>query len=201
MWIKCAKQIFIKSAIIQIKCQLHINPKREKEPNRTVFWFAVNPKPVATPFCVVVAKAEASCQPSKSMLAKKKRIGKEFFSVCFPDSRRFNSPHLTLTVVKSKNWTNGQSEEVSNGRAQRTDNVGTGTPSRFAFSVSKKVCKLAVDRNRLRRQGYSIVGKHLAEIPDGFLFFFSFKKATYPVSSVELEKEICGLLSIKTQSV
>jgi len=109
------------------------------------------------------------------MLAKNRRIGKEFFSVRFPDSRRFNSPHLTLTVVKNEN---------------------EKEPTRFSFSVSKKVRKLAVDRNRLRRQGYSIVGEHLAEIPDGFLFFFSFKKAAYPVSSAELEKEICGLLNV-----
>ena len=114
------------------------------------------------------------------MLAKKRRLGKEFFSVRFPDSRRFVSSRLTLTVVKNENKNESEKQ-----------------PSRFAFSVSKKVCKLAVDRNRLRRQGYAIVGKHLSEIPDGFLFFFSFKKATYPVTSTELEKEICGLLSLK----
>ena len=129
------------------------------------------------------------------MLAKKRRLGTKFFSVRFPDSRRFASAHLTLTVVRNENGTNGQSEEVANGRPQQEDNIGTGA-ARFAFSVSKKVCKLAVDRNRLRRQGYSIVGKHLSEIPDGFLFFFSFKKAAYPTTSAELEKEICALLSI-----
>jgi ribonuclease P protein component len=109
------------------------------------------------------------------MLAKKRRLGKEFFSVRFPNSRRFVSPHLLLSVVKNEN---------------------KKEPTRFSFSISKKVSKRAVDRNRLHRQGYAIVGKHLAEIPDGFLFFFSFKKATYPVTSAELEKEICGLLNI-----
>jgi ribonuclease P protein component len=118
------------------------------------------------------------------MLAKNRRIGKEFFSVRFPDSRRFVSTHLLLTVVKNENKNESEKQ-----------------PSRFAFSVSKKVSKRAVDRNRLRRQGYSIVGKYLSEIPSGFLFFFSFKKSAYPVSSTDLEKEICGLLSIKDRTV
>jgi ribonuclease P protein component len=111
------------------------------------------------------------------MLAKNRRIEKKFFSVQFKNSqtsRRFNSSHLLLSVAKNENQT-----------------------SRFAFSVSKKICKLAVDRNRLRRQGYSIVGKYLENIPDGFLFFFSFKKGQYPVLFSDLEKEIKELLSIK----
>jgi ribonuclease P protein component len=173
-WIKCGEQIFIRNVIIQILCRLHINPKREKEPSHTVFWCAVNPKPVATPYCEDAAKAEANCQQFKKMLAKKRRIGKKFFSVHFSNTQRFVSPHLLLTVVK-------------NERAQ----------SCFAFSVSKKICKRAVDRNRLRRQGYSVIGKYLKDIPDGFLFFFSFKKGAYPVSFSNLKKEICSLLSVK----
>ena len=54
-----------------------------------------------------------------------------------------------------------------------------------------------MDRNKYRRQGYSIIYKYLQKIPDGFLFFFSFKKGQYPVLFSELEKEIAGLLSIK----
>jgi RNase P protein component len=45
-------------------------------------------------------------------------------------------------------------------------------PSRFSFSISKK----------------------LKNVPNGFLFFFSFKKGVYPVSFSDLEKEIVGLL-------
>ena len=112
------------------------------------------------------------------MLAKNRRIGKKIFSVHFSKLERFVSPHLFLTIVK---------------------NEKANEPSRFAFSISKKICKRAVDRNRLRRQGYSIVGKYLKNIPDGFLFFFSFKKSAYPVSFADLEKEICGLLSVKIE--
>ncbi len=127
------------------------------------------------------------------MLPKNRRIDKKFFSVRFSDSRRFVSPHLSLTVAKNKDRTNGQSLEVADGRPQQEGNVGTGA-SKFAFSVSKKIQKLAVDRNRLRRQGYSVVGKYLSKIPDGFLFFFSFKKGQYPILFSDLEKEIIGLL-------
>jgi ribonuclease P protein component len=105
------------------------------------------------------------------MLAKKRRIEKKLFSVSFQNSRRFNSPHLFLTLSKNEN-----------------------KPSRFSFSISKKICKHAVDRNRYRRRGYSVISKNLKNIPDGFLFFFSFKKGVYPVLFSDLEKEIVGLL-------
>lgn len=173
MCINCGEQIFIRNAIIQTLCRSHINLKREREPNHTVFWCAVNPKPVATLFYADAAKAEVNCQQSKTMLAKNRRIRKEFFSGSFRDSRRFNSPHLTLTVTPNRN-----------------------APSRFAFSISKKICKNAVDRNRYRRQGYSVIQKNLTNIPAGYLFFFSFKKGEYPVLFPDLEKEIKGLLSI-----
>ena len=72
------------------------------------------------------------------------------------------------------------------------------SPSRFAFSVSKKVCKKAVDRNRLRRQGYSVVSKYLKQINPGYFYIFTFKKGSYPIPFSELEKEICAnILKLK----
>lgn len=47
-------------------------------------------------------------------------------------------------------------------------------PSRFSFSVSKKVAKLAVDRNKLRRQGYQALKEHLLDLKPNFLIQFSF---------------------------
>ena len=75
--------------------------------------------------------------------------------------------------------------------------INESKPSCFAFSVSKKICKKAVDRNRLRRQGYSIVSKYILDIIPGFLFFISFKKGIYPISFNELEKELISLLPLK----
>ncbi len=68
--------------------------------------------------------------------------------------------------------------------------------SKFSFSVSKKVCKSAVDRNRLRRQGYSIISKHIKEIKEENLFIFVFKKGSSVYGFERLEQEILGLLSL-----
>lgn len=54
--------------------------------------------------------------------------------------------------------------------------------SRFCFSVSKKVAKNAVIRNRLRRQGYDFIQKHLLEIKPNTIALFSFKKVPQKVT-------------------
>ena len=106
------------------------------------------------------------------MLPKTRRIEKKLFELSFRSSKRYNSTHLMLFVANNK------------------ENI-----SRFSFSISKKICKNAVDRNRLRRQGYSIIKKHISDMPNGLLFFFSSKILTYPVVVSELDDVITGLLN------
>lgn len=50
-------------------------------------------------------------------------------------------------------------------------NEGT---SRFGFSVSKKVSKSAVVRNRLRRMGYRLLRDYIPEIRQNLLVTFSY---------------------------
>lgn len=66
--------------------------------------------------------------------------------------------------------------------------------SRFSFSVSKKVSKMAVNRNKLRRVGYSIVEKCIENVNPGYFLFFSYKKGAEKYKYQEIEKEILGLL-------
>ncbi len=47
--------------------------------------------------------------------------------------------------------------------------------SRFCFSVSKKVAKNAVVRNRLRREGYRALNNYIPDIKSNILAVFSFK--------------------------
>jgi ribonuclease P protein component len=47
--------------------------------------------------------------------------------------------------------------------------------SRFYFSVSKKISKSAVARNRIRRAGYQLLQKYLPELKPNILALFSFK--------------------------
>ena len=93
--------------------------------------------------------------------------------------KRYNSEHLLLYVAKDY-------------QDKKSEN------SRFAFSVSKKVCKNATDRNKLRRQGYSLIGKYTKKIKPGFLCFFSLKKNSKNINFQSFEKEVSELLSMSS---
>lgn len=67
------------------------------------------------------------------MLPKSKRLGTKAFTEIMEKGRSFHNPFLILKVIPSL------SESV------------------FALSVPKKVSKLAVDRNKIKRQIYSII--------------------------------------------
>ncbi len=69
-----------------------------------------------------------------------------------------------------------------------------GQKSRFSFSISKKVAKTAVLRNKLRRRGYSIVGRLLNEIPENRCFVFVLKKGAEKQAYKDLEREIVELI-------
>ena len=108
------------------------------------------------------------------MLPSKRRIRKKEFSYILLNTKRFNSTHLLLSIA---------------GFEQEQEKL-----SRFAFSVSKKVAKRSVDRNRLRRRGYSIISKYISDIKSGYFFVFSFKKGSEKITFIDLEKEILELL-------
>ncbi len=60
--------------------------------------------------------------------------------------------------------------------------------SRFCFSVSKKISKSAVVRNRIRRAGYRILSKNIGNIKSGVIAIFRFKKL--PKNDDEIESNI-----------
>lgn len=109
------------------------------------------------------------------MLPKQRRIPRENFSHILAHGSRFNSQHLLLYIAKNT--------LVAKNKA------------RIAFSVSKKVCPSAVDRNKYRRMGYSALSPEISNIKDGYLLFFSYKKGSVPVSFKTIQNEIMGLLS------
>ncbi len=111
------------------------------------------------------------------MLNKKRRIGRKYFPEILTKGKRHNSTHLLMYVVK-------------------TDSSNSTNDSQFSFSVSKKVAKKAVDRNKYRRRGYSVISRHTNKIKTGYLCFFSFKKGVGSMKFPELEKEILELLKV-----
>jgi ribonuclease P protein component len=106
------------------------------------------------------------------MLPKKLRIPRKDFSRLI-GSKKYNSPHLFLQIVV----------------------LDRHSPSKFSFSVSKKVYSKAVDRNKWRRRGYSVIRDNLSRIDRGFLCFFSLKKTPTPVNYSTFREELLGLLS------
>ncbi len=110
------------------------------------------------------------------MLPKKRRISRSEFPYILANGKRYNSQHLLLYLVKNQ----------ANKPYFQT---------KIAFSVSKKVCNTAVGRNKLRRRGYSVVGKKISKIEPGSLGFFVFKKGSTSTSFKALEGEIFELLS------
>lgn len=64
--------------------------------------------------------------------------------------------------------------------------------SRFGFSVSKKVAKSAVVRNRLRRAGYRFLKKHLPSIKQNILAVMSFREV--PKDDIYIEKNLESIL-------
>jgi ribonuclease P protein component len=105
------------------------------------------------------------------MLPKARRIPKADFLGILKQGKRLNSPHFLLYMAQNK------------------DKI----PTRVSFSVSKKVAKNAVDRNTLRRRGYSAIKSFLNGVKGGYFLYFSFKSKD--VSFEQINKEIKELLS------
>lgn len=109
------------------------------------------------------------------MLPQNRRISKKDFSHILSRGKRLNSEHFLLYIAPTE---------------------GAPSPkSRVSFSVSKKVSKTAVGRNKQRRRGYSVASKYLGRIKDGHFLFFSFKKGGDKLSVSAIEKEVSELLS------
>jgi ribonuclease P protein component len=68
-----------------------------------------------------------------------------------------------------------------------------GKPAAFAFIISSKVAKRAVDRNKLKRRGRAIVFKLLPQIKEGCLSLIFFEKGSIKMSFPELMAEMTQL--------
>ena len=64
--------------------------------------------------------------------------------------------------------------------------------SRFCFSVSKKVARNAVTRNKMRRAGYRLLKKYLSEIKPEVIALFSYR--VIPKDDEEIIKNLESIL-------
>ncbi|MCX6713963.1 MAG: ribonuclease P protein component [Candidatus Vogelbacteria bacterium] len=112
------------------------------------------------------------------MLPKNRRINKQYFAEILPKSRSFGSKNFTLKVSPLK-----------------PDNkLILDNKSRFAFVVSGKMFKKAVDRNLIKRRFRAIIAKNLVEIKDGYFLIFISQKTVLSLKFKDLEQEVTFLL-------
>ena len=71
--------------------------------------------------------------------------------------------------------------------------LGNKKKSRFCFSVSKKVTKSAVVRNRLRRAGYRLLENYIPQIKSNILAVFSYRSV--PKNNDEITKQLENILN------
>jgi len=108
------------------------------------------------------------------MLSSSHRIRRLYLKEIFRKGRSFHGKDLSLFAVK--------------------DPIIAPKHSLFSFSASKKVSKIAPKRNKLRRQGYSIVKTLLINISPGFLCVFTYKPSAIKASFSDLKGQIENLL-------
>ena len=105
------------------------------------------------------------------MLPKQKRIKKSLFPNVLKGGRSFVSGFITLKISPSD-----------------------GNSSKFSFVAPKAVSKKAVNRNLLRRRGYSALKKMEKSIKPGFSCVFFFKKGAEKASFNDIYSEVKNLL-------
>lgn len=104
------------------------------------------------------------------MLPKNRRIPRKMFPLLSDGAKVFKNNVFLLRFVQ-----------------------GNNKESRFCFSVSKKIAKNAVIRNRLRRTGYQLLEKYVPKIKPGVLALFSFRKI--PKDDEEIIRNLNSILN------
>ena len=122
------------------------------------------------------------------VLPKHMRLkGHRCFDFIYREGSRFNSPSMVLRVVKAT--TKFQKKEI---------NKNIGPCIKCAVSISNKVSKKSVIRNKLRRLFHQHLSSRLSKIGNGceMWVFISLKPSCMKNSNIILLKE-CDKLLIK----
>lgn len=92
-------------------------------------------------------------------------------------------------------------EVLKKGKKKQSDNFGvfyldrkTSDLPKFVFVISKKISKLAVNRNRVKRAMSESVRRNIKIVPKGMEFVFLAKKSIVKRSTEEIMKEVFDFL-------
>ena len=131
-----------------------------------VFWFDLELRPVRKFSREGVIKAEKNLvfNLAQAMLPKENRTSTREVEKIFKEGQFAGSSDLTFKYLR-----------IGNKRAK------------ISFITPKNTAQLAVQRNLLRRRGYSALERHLGRFPAGLLGVFIFKKYQDNVSILSNE--------------
>lgn len=104
------------------------------------------------------------------MLPKRNRVGKKDIDLVFKKGKFISSSVFTFKFI-----------------------LLNSLQTHISFIAPKSIAKLAVERNKLRRKGYSALGKHIEQFPSGILGVFLFKKPEGNI--LKIENEIKNILN------
>lgn len=104
------------------------------------------------------------------MLSKKNRVDKKNIDLIFKEGKYLASPNLNFKFLVTESPKN----------------------ARISFISPKNIVRLAIDRNRIRRRGYTALAKYIDQFPAGLLGAFIFKN--YQDDVKILESEIKNIL-------
>ncbi len=102
------------------------------------------------------------------MIPSSRRVGRSFFQVLLTKGRFYVSETFSVRFLSD----------------------GTTLPARFSVVVSKKLEKMAVGRNTLRRKMYSLLRPFLGSVRPGTLCVFFLKKKVDKSQRLSLALEI-----------
>ena len=105
-----------------------------------------------------------------------------------PKQRRISSSEFS-TITLSPDSLRGAFFSI------KTAFLKKATASQFAIVVSKKIAQNAVDRNKIRRRAYGVIGKNFSLIPPGLFIVLYANKGVKTASFDDIEQDIKSLLS------
>jgi len=113
------------------------------------------------------------------MLTKERRISKGLFAQILSQGRVFSGKNSSLRVLPI-----ASSIESFGGPKE------SSIPSAFAFVVSVKTAKTAVERHFLKRRGRHVIKKNLDKIKEGYYCAFFFRSGISKLPFPAFETEI-----------
>lgn len=154
-------------------CPQHINQKNAREPRRTDSFLGRKLLVARELYAIGAGRVERAFQLVSLMLPKNRRISREIFK-SFPGKKKFSESE-NFSLLYSPN----------------------STTARFGVSVSKKVSKKAVVRNKIRRRTYSEL-RDLISISKPGLYLFVAKPSAKDVKGEKLKNELKKLLVVSS---